>query len=104
MDKASTKLTTDEIKKLAKLANLKLTEAQIKKMAESVSSVLSYVSQLKSLNTTDTEETSQVTGQENVFRDDVVDAERMLSQAEALSNSKNNHNGYFMVKAIFEEV
>ena len=99
----NTKLTPEEIYKLAKLANLSLNEEQIKKLADSVSSILSYVSQLQSLNTANIEETSQVTGQENVFREDVVDKNRMLTQEEALSNAKDKHNGYFMVKAIFEE-
>ena len=96
----NTKLTPEEI---YKLANLSLNEEQIKKLADSVSSILSYVSQLQSLNTANIEETAQVTGQENVFREDIVDNERMLTQEEALSNAKDKHNGYFMVKAIFEE-
>ena|SRR3989338_1918539 len=103
MPKNDSKLTPEEVRKLAKLANLTLNETQIKKLAESVSSVLTYVSQLKSLNTANIEETSQVTGQENVFREDNIDKERMLFQEEALSNAKDKHNGYFMVKAIFEE-
>ena len=49
------------------------------------------------------EEISQTTGITNRFREDKVDFKRILSQKEALSNGKLTHNGFFVVKAIFEE-
>ena len=95
-------LSVDTVKHLAKLANLKLSSSQIEEILPSLSVFLNYVSKIQSLDTKNIEETSQVTGQENVFREDEIDASRMLIQDEALSNSKNKHNGYFVVNAIFE--
>ena len=97
------KLSLDDVRHLAKLANLKLTDKGIEELLPSVSSFLQYVSKIKSLDTESVEETSQITNLENVFREDVVDDERMLTQEEALSNCKKKHNGYFMVDAIFED-
>ena len=62
-----------------------------------------YVSQLQSVNTEDVVETSQVTGLENVLREDEIDESRILTQEEALSGAKSTHNGFFVVDRIFEE-
>lgn len=99
----SKNLTIEDVKHIAKLANLNLTDEQIEKLTPQFSSVLELVSKIKELNTEGIEETSQVTGLENVFRDDAVDEKRMLTQDEALSSAKKKHNGYFVVDAIFEE-
>lgn len=94
-------LSFNQAKHLTKLANLKLSEEQIKKIIPAVTVFLDYVSKIKSLDTNNIEETSQVTGQENVFREDIVEEKRMLTQEEALSNAKKKYNGYFEVEAIF---
>ena len=99
----SSGVSLDELKHLVKLANLNLAEEQLGKLAPSFSAFLDYVSKIKSLDTQNFEETSQVTGLENVWREDAVDEKRMLTQDEALSNAKNKHNGYFLVPAIFNE-
>lgn len=96
-------INLDEVKHLAKLANLKLTDKQLEELLPQFSSVLELVSKVQSLNTENVPETSQVTGQENVFREDKVEITRMLSQEEALSNAKKKYNGYFEVEAIFED-
>lgn len=99
----SKNLTIEDVKHIAKLANLRLSDKQISKLTPQFISVLDLVSKIQILNTEGVEETSQVTGLENVFREDMVDEKRMLTQDEALSNAKKKHNGYFMVDAIFEE-
>lgn len=89
--------------KVAKLAHLSLTAAQEEKFTKQLDSVLAYISKIQELKTDDVEETNQVTGLTNVFRQDEVDTSRILTQKEALSNAKKTHKGYFMVPAIFEE-
>ncbi|MBL7159108.1 Asp-tRNA(Asn)/Glu-tRNA(Gln) amidotransferase subunit GatC [Candidatus Microgenomates bacterium] len=93
------KLSIDEVNHVAKLANLKLTPKELKKFQKQLSSILEYVNQLKELDTKNVEPTSQVTGLENVFREDEV--KPSMSQEESLSNAKETHNGFFKVKAIF---
>lgn len=101
--RSKTSLSLKDIKHLAQLANLDLSDKELKSLSPQFSSILDLVSKIKKLNTTNIAETSQVTGQENVFREDEVDSERILTQEEALSNAKNKHNGYFVVDAIFDE-
>lgn len=103
MQKASKSLSTDEVKHIARLAKLKLSDSQIAQLTPQLTSVLGYVSKIQSLDTKGVTETSQVTGLENVLREDVVDTNQMLSQEEVLSNSKRSYKGYFVVDAIFEE-
>jgi aspartyl-tRNA(Asn)/glutamyl-tRNA(Gln) amidotransferase subunit C len=97
------KLTAEDIKHIAKLANLTLTEAQITKLATQLTSVIDFMSKIQSLDTKNIAETSQVTGLENVFRKDKVEQSRMLTQEAALSNAKTTHHGYFVAKAVLEE-
>ena len=98
-----TKLTIQDVEHTAKLANLDLSSDKIKKLHPQLDSVLGYMSKIQSLETDDVPETTQVTGLENITREDLIDEERMLSQDEALSNAPATHDGYFMVKAILEE-
>ncbi|MBI4058588.1 Asp-tRNA(Asn)/Glu-tRNA(Gln) amidotransferase subunit GatC, partial [Candidatus Gottesmanbacteria bacterium] len=95
--------TEEDVKKIATLASLSLTNEEITNYTKQLSSILEYVGKLQKVNTDKVPPTSQVTGLENVFREDIVDHERMLSQEDALSNAPETHNGYFVVKAIFEE-
>ncbi len=99
----ATSITPAIVQKVAKLANLTISQKQQQKFSEQLSSVIGYVSKVQALDTDKTSETSQVTGLTNVFREDVVEPNRMLTQEEALSNAKKKHNGYFVVPAIFEE-
>ncbi|MBI2195799.1 MAG: Asp-tRNA(Asn)/Glu-tRNA(Gln) amidotransferase subunit GatC [Candidatus Levybacteria bacterium] len=86
---------------VAKLANLTLSAAEEKKFEEQLSDILSYIEKLNEVDTKNVEPTSQVTGLENVTREDIVkDCE--LAQEEALSNSKSTQNGLFKVKAILD--
>jgi len=92
-------LTTEDVLHVAKLANLDLKKEEIKKFQKQLSSILDYVSQLQEVNTSKVEPTSQVTGLENVFREDEI--KQSLSKKETLSNTKSKYNNYFKVKSIF---
>jgi len=88
------------VKHVALLANLKLSQKEIKKFQKQLSEILDYVNILNKLDTKGIEPTSQVTGLENVFRKDKPTPS--LSQKEALSGAKEKHNNFFKVKAIFD--
>ena len=97
----STKLTKEEIEKVAKLANLDLTEEEIKKFTSQLSEVVGYnVSELAKVKTERIEPVTNITGLKNVLRTD--EAADGLSQDEALANTKQTHNGFFKVKGIFD--
>lgn len=85
---------------VAKLANLPLTPEEKKKFEKQLSETLEYVEKLNEIDTKNVEPTSQVTGLENVTRED--EARPSLTQEEALQNAKSKHNGFFKVPAILE--
>lgn len=65
-------LTDDEVKHVAKLARIKLTDEEVKKFGKQLSGVLDYMDILKEVNTDNVPETSQVTGLQNVMENDEV--------------------------------
>lgn len=66
------KLTKDQVKHVAKLARLGLSEAEIEKFRTQLSGILDYVEQLNEVKTDGVEPTAQVTGLLNVMREDEV--------------------------------
>lgn len=96
------KLTLEQVRKVAKLANLPLTPEEEARFAEQLSSILDLVSQLQKVDTKNVVPTSQVTGLVNVFRPDELEPARTFSQEQALANAKRKKDGFFVVPAIFE--
>jgi aspartyl-tRNA(Asn)/glutamyl-tRNA(Gln) amidotransferase subunit C len=91
-------LTKEEVIKIAQLARIALTDAEVEKFRTELSTVLDYVEELKQVDVSGLEEVSQVTGLINVQREDkVVIAE---NHQEILSQAPEIKDGYFKVKAI----
>ena len=95
------KLTSDQVKKVAKLASLPLSSEEEEKYANQLSNILDYIEQLNEVDTTDVEPTFNVTGQNNVFREDTTAG--CLSQEEALLNAPKEKDDMFETKGVFEE-
>ncbi|OGF99877.1 hypothetical protein A2Y99_00530 [Candidatus Gottesmanbacteria bacterium RBG_13_37_7] len=93
-------LSDSEIKHVAELAKLKLTESELKKFQGQLSKIVDYVSKLQQLDTSGITPTSQVTELENIFREDEIIPS--IPQKEALSQAKKTYNGYFVTEAVFE--
>jgi aspartyl-tRNA(Asn)/glutamyl-tRNA(Gln) amidotransferase subunit C len=90
-----------DIKKIAELADLKLKEKNIPTLEKQLNDVISYVEKLNTVETHGVDITSQVTGLENVTREDKPG--QSLTQEEALSGTESKHNGLFKVGAILED-
>lgn len=65
-------LTREDVLKLARLARLDLSEEEIAEFADELGAVLDYVAQLQGVDVSGLEPTSQVTGLQNVMREDVL--------------------------------
>ena len=88
------------IKHIAKLANLPITEQEEKKLEKQLTETLNYIEILNGIDTKNIEPTAHVTGLENVTREDK--SGQSLTQAQALSNTKKQYNGFFIVDAILD--
>ncbi len=95
------KLTLNQVKHVAKLANLPLTDEEEEKYSEQLSKILDYIEQLNQVDILDVEPIFNVTGQNNVFREDTTT--NCLSQEEALQNAPKEKDGMFETKGVFEE-
>lgn len=96
-----TKLSTEEVEKIARLANLSLSPEEIVRLSDQLSATLDYVNKLQTVQTEGVSPTFQTTGLTNVFREDEV--KPSLTQEQALSNARSTYGGYFKVQAVFEE-
>lgn len=95
------KLTKDQVKHVAKLANLPLTEEEEEKYSEQLSKILDYIDQLNKVDTKNVEPTFNVSGQENVMSKD--ETLTSLSQEEALQNASKKERGVFVTKGVFKD-
>ncbi len=66
--------TKDQVKHIAQLARLGLSDEEISKFSAQLSSILDYVAQLEEVDVKNVEPTSQVTGLKNVLRKDKVES------------------------------
>lgn len=66
------KLTRDDVLKLAQLARLELTDDEVESFSTELSDILQYVEQLSAVDTKGLKPTNQVTGLTNVTREDEI--------------------------------
>lgn len=97
------KLTRDDVTHVAKLAKINLTEEETEKFLGQLSNIVNFISDLSEVDTTNIEPTNQTTGLTNVYREDIVKPEALLTNDEALSGTDQTYNGYVKVDAILSE-
>lgn len=85
-------VTTADVQHLAALSNLQLSEEETTSLQADIETILTYIEQLNELDTTGVEPTYQVTGLQNVWRDDVVEPHAATRETLlALSKAQANH-------------
>ena len=63
-------LTPDQVRHIAKLCRLTMSEEEVEKFTKELTSILKYIDRLQKVDTKDVEPLKNVTGMESVFRDD----------------------------------
>lgn len=97
------KLTLDEVRKVADLANLALSDAEIERMARDLDGILTHIDKLNELDTTNVEPMAQVLYEAEETATLRDDRERPpLSNADALANAAISGAGYFKVPKVIE--
>jgi aspartyl-tRNA(Asn)/glutamyl-tRNA(Gln) amidotransferase subunit C len=92
--------TSSDVAHIALLSHIPVTKDEENALAEGFNTTMKMVNLLFSINVAHVEPTHQVTGLENVTREDIVDTDRMFTQEQALMNAPKQHNGYFMVDRV----
>ena len=97
--KIMSKLTRDDVLRLAALSRLKLSEEEIERFRGELSEILEYVEKLNAVKTSGLEPTYQVTGLKNIMRDDEV-RDYGYTSGELLKNAPALQNKQFKVKRV----
>ena len=95
------KLTRDDVLKLARLSRLRLSDEEVDKFIGELSEILGYVETLETVDTASLQPTYQVTGLKNVSRPDVI-KDYGYQPADLLKNAPAVENGQFKVKRVLE--
>jgi len=95
-------LSKDEIQHIAKLARLELSDEELKKYGGQLSAVLNYIDQLKEVDVKGVEPTAQVTGLENVLREDKARDWDEKEIEEALADAPEREDRFIKVKRVIE--
>lgn len=93
------KLSRDDVLKLARLSRLKLTEEEIERFQTELTQILNYVEQLDKVETKGLEPTYQTTGLKNVMRTDEIE-DYEASPSDLLKNAPAIENNQFKVKRV----
>jgi aspartyl-tRNA(Asn)/glutamyl-tRNA(Gln) amidotransferase subunit C len=97
------KLTDQEVRYVAALANLNLTDREVAKMAEDLGEVLTHMEKLNELDTANVEPMAQVLYEAGETATLAEDAERPgVGQETAVANAPLAGAGFFKVPKVIE--
>jgi len=93
-------LTADQVRWVAHLARLELSDPELATMTRQLSSILDYVDLLQQVNTDGVEPLAHPLPIHNVFRDD--EPQPSLPVADALANAPDRHGDFYGIPAVLE--
>ncbi|MCY3900105.1 MAG: Asp-tRNA(Asn)/Glu-tRNA(Gln) amidotransferase subunit GatC [Caldilineaceae bacterium] len=96
------KLTREEVRHVAELAKLQLSDAELDEYSGQLGQILTYAQQVQSVDTSAVPPTPQVLPLSNVLADD--ESLESLSNSQAVRNAPDSDDGYFRVIAVFDDV
>ena len=96
-----TKISNEEVKKVAKLARLELNENQIQNHAQQLEKILDYIKQLEKINTDNVPCTTRAIEVVNVLRKD--EQKNYENPEELLDLAPSRENNFFKVPRIISE-
>ena len=94
-------ISIDDVKKLAKLSALDISDTEAETLRVQLEDILGYVDQLNEVDTTGVEPTYQVHDLENVTRPDEVHTSA-IGRDELLKNAPEIEGGHVKVKRVLQ--
>ena len=95
------KIDIDQVRKVANLSRLDLSQDQLAEFAGQLSSILEYVEKMNELDTDGVEPLAHCLDVSNCFREDI--AKESLGTDKALSNAPEQDGQFFIVPKILDE-
>ena len=97
------RITAGQVEHIAKLARIELTEKEKEKFTKDLSSILDYVEKLNEVDTSKVEPIAQVTGLENVMREDKeIKSPKSKVKSKLLEQAPSRKGDYVKVPKILE--
>jgi len=96
-------LTEENVRHVAGLANLRLSDEEVRRMSHDLGHILTHIEQLNELDTKHIEPMAQVlfdADETATLRPDVI--RTPLSNADAIANAASSGTGYFKVPKVIE--
>ena len=85
-------ITNDDVRHLAQLSSLQMSDAEVESLRADIEKIINYINQLDELDTDGVEPTYQVTGLQNVWRDDeIIDSSVSRQQLLALADEQSDN-------------
>lgn len=95
------KIDEAQVRKVAKLSRLELTEAEVEEFTGQLSAILDYVEKMNELNTDDVEPLAHCLPISNVLRRDSI--KESLGTEKALANAPQRDDAFFKVPKILDD-
>lgn len=95
-------ISKDEIKHIADLARLELSDEELKKYGNQLEQILGYIDQLQEVDIKNIEPTAQVTGLLNVIRKDESVNWDKEEIGDSIRQAPETENGQVKVKRVLE--
>ncbi len=99
--KIAEKIDKAQVRKIAKLARLELTDAEVEEFTGQLSAILDYMEKMNELDTTGIEPLAHCLAISNVFREDTV--RESLGTERTLANAPQRDGDFFKVPKILDD-
>lgn len=93
-------LTKDEIRDIALLARIGVTDQEVVMYQKDLSAVLQYFDKLQEVNTDQIEEIGHITGVTNMYREDIVIDTQEEEKQRIMDNMSDVYDGHIKVKSV----
>ena len=93
-------LTPDQVRAIARLARLELSDDELAHLAPQIGAIVGYVAKLREVRTEGVEPLAHALPVQNVFRED--EPAESLPREQALANAPKQRDGCFAVPAVLE--
>jgi len=94
------KISKNDVEHAAELSRIKLNEEEAEKFTSELGAVLDYAAELEKAPTGEVETISQISGLENIAREDKIEAS--LPVEKVLQNAPEKQDNFIKTKKVFE--
>ena len=98
-----TRITSDDVRKVAKLCRLEIPEDNIEKYSNQLEGILEYIAQLERIDTLNVPPTTRAVEVVNVFREDTIVSSSSDVRDQILDLAPQREGEFFRVPKILSE-